>query len=67
MLWLRLQRSDSKERAGLTAYEDGLRGLVQHSCGSSGKSLGFPEGEEIIVFGHKRKGRLAELSNSMHS
>ena len=40
MMKLRLQRSDSREKAGVDYLEDSLRGLVQHSKGVQGKETG---------------------------
>ena len=48
---LRLQRSDPRDRTGVAFHEDSLRGLVLHSWGSQGKSLGLPQRQEIIISG----------------
>ena len=47
---LRLQRSDSREKAGVDDLEDSLRGASTAHLRKSRKRLGLPERQEITVF-----------------
>ena len=50
VLRLRLQQSDSREKAGVDYLEDSLRGLVQDIWGSLGKSLACQRGKRSLLF-----------------
>ena len=51
VLRLRLCRSDHRERTGVECHDESLKGLVQHSRGTPGKSLCQPERWEIVAVG----------------
>ena len=51
VLRFRLQGLEPRKRTGVDCSEDILRGYIQHSWGSLGKSLGLPERQETFVRG----------------
>ena len=60
VLSLRLSELDPRDRTRVDGHEDTLRGLAQQRRGSSGKTLGPPEGQEITAAGTFYFGMLAE-------